>query len=238
MVALLRQRHPELWLSVSATTRAPRPGEENGVHYFFHSQESFQQLVDQSGLLEWASFAGNCYGTPRQPVEERLAAGVPVLLEIELEGARQVRQSSPDAFQIFLRPPSFEELERRIRGRGCGAPTLQTRAGAEKFGTHRDCSGAPAGPPRVQSPKAPARQQPSAPPPADAGFHSNCPQSWPTPTGRFDPPAAESSPGCGRSSERRSPHQDAAHGWWLRPTTTARGGVDAAGPPRCLCPPH
>ena len=118
LVGLLRQRHPELWLSVSATTRAPRPGEENGVHYFFHSQDSFQQLVDQSGLLEWASFAGNCYGTPRQPVEERLAAGVPVLLEIELEGARQVRQSSPDAFQIFLRPPSFEELERRIRGRG------------------------------------------------------------------------------------------------------------------------
>ena len=107
LVGLLRQRHPELWLSVSATTRAPRPGEENGVHYFFHSQDSFQQLLDQSGLLEWASFAGNCYGTPRQPVEERLADGVPVLLEIELEGARQVRLSSPDAFQIFLRPPSF-----------------------------------------------------------------------------------------------------------------------------------
>ena len=118
LVALLRERYPQLWLSVSATTRAPRPGEQEGVHYFFHSQESFQQLVDQSGLLEWASFAGNCYGTPRQPVEERLAAGVPVLLEIELEGARQVRQSSPNAFQIFLRPPSFEELERRIRGRG------------------------------------------------------------------------------------------------------------------------
>ena len=118
LVSLLRQRHPELWLSVSATTRSPRPGEENGIHYFFHSQESFQQLVDQHGLLEWATFAGNSYGTPRQPVEERLAAGVPVLLEIELEGARQVRQSSPDAFQIFLRPPSFEELERRIRGRG------------------------------------------------------------------------------------------------------------------------
>jgi guanylate kinase len=118
LVNLLRQRHPELWLSVSATTRSPRPGEENGIHYFFHSAESFQDLVAQQGLLEWASFAGNSYGTPRQPVEERLAAGVPVLLEIELEGARQVRRSSPNAFQIFLRPPSFEELERRIRGRG------------------------------------------------------------------------------------------------------------------------
>ena len=85
LVNLLRQRHPELWLSVSATTRSPRPGEENGIHYFFHSAESFQDLVAQQGLLEWASFAGNSYGTPRQPVEERLAAGVPVLLEIELE---------------------------------------------------------------------------------------------------------------------------------------------------------
>ena len=127
LVAKLRQRHPELWLSVSATTRAPRRGEENGIHYFFHSRNSFQQLVDQNGLLEWATFAGNSYGTPRQPVEERLAAGVPVLLEIELEGARQVRQSSPDAFQIFLRPPSFGELERRIRGRGTDSEEAITR---------------------------------------------------------------------------------------------------------------
>ena len=118
VVNLLRQRHPELWLSVSATTRAPRPGEENGVHYFFHSQESFQQLVDQSGLLEWASFAGNSYGTPREPVEDRLKSGVPVLLEIELEGARQVRQSFPEAFHVFLRPPSLQELENRLRARG------------------------------------------------------------------------------------------------------------------------
>tara|TARA_B100002051_G_C16673645_1_gene605913 strand:- start:740 stop:1252 length:513 start_codon:yes stop_codon:yes gene_type:complete len=118
VVNLLRQRHPELWLSVSATTRLPRPGEENGIHYFFHSQESFQQLIDQSGLLEWASFAGNSYGTPREPVEERLKSGVPVLLEIELEGARQVRQSFPEAFQVFLRPPSLQELEDRLRARG------------------------------------------------------------------------------------------------------------------------
>ena len=118
LVTLLRQRHPDLWLSVSATTRSPRPGEQQGVHYFFHSQESFQALVAAGGLLEWASFAGNIYGTPRQPVEQQLAAGVPVLLEIELEGARQVRRSWPEAFQIFLRPPSLAELERRIRGRG------------------------------------------------------------------------------------------------------------------------
>ena len=118
LVALLRERYPELWLSVSATTRPPRPGEEEGVHYFFHSQESFQELVASGGLLEWATFAGNSYGTPRGPVEQQLSAGVPVLLEIELEGARQVRSTSPDAFQIFLRPPSLDELERRIRGRG------------------------------------------------------------------------------------------------------------------------
>ena len=121
LVALLRERHPELWLSVSATTRPPRPGEEEGVHYFFHSQESFQELVASGGLLEWATFAGNSYGTPRGPVEQQLSAGVPVLLEIELEGARQVRRSFPSGFQIFLAPPSFSELERRIRGRGTDA---------------------------------------------------------------------------------------------------------------------
>jgi len=120
-VARLLQRHPELWLSVSATTRAPRAGELEGVHYFFHSRDHFDALVREGGLLEWAEFAGHCYGTPRQPVQERLAAGSPVLLEIELEGARQVRRNLPDAMQIFLAPPSLEELERRIRGRGTEA---------------------------------------------------------------------------------------------------------------------
>ena len=118
LVARLLERHPQLWLSVSATTRAPREGEQDGVHYFFHSRESFDQLVSAGGLLEWAEFAGNCYGTPKQPVMERLELGTPVLLEIELEGARQVRRSFPSGFQIFIKPPSFEELERRIRGRG------------------------------------------------------------------------------------------------------------------------
>ena len=118
LVKLVLERNPSIWLSVSATTRSPRDGEQDGVSYFFHSRARFDALVAEGGLLEWAEFAGNCYGTPRRPVEDQLAEGRPVLLEIELEGARQVRRSFPDAFQIFLAPPSFEELERRIRGRG------------------------------------------------------------------------------------------------------------------------
>jgi guanylate kinase len=112
------QRHPHLWLSVSATTRSPRAGEEEGRHYFFLSREAFERQVAAGGFLEWAEFAGNLYGTPRAAVQERLDAGRPVLLEIELEGARQVRRSFPDGFQVLLRPPSLQELERRIRGRG------------------------------------------------------------------------------------------------------------------------
>ena len=118
LVHLLLERNPKIWLSVSATTRSPREGEQDGLSYFFQSRERFDALVSDGGLLEWAEFAGNCYGTPRAPVEEQLSTGRPVLLEIELEGARQVRRSFPDAVQIFLAPPSFEELERRIRGRG------------------------------------------------------------------------------------------------------------------------
>lgn len=118
LVGKLLQRHPEIWLSVSATTRAPRQGELEGSSYFFLSREHFEQQVAAGGFLEWAEFAGNLYGTPRRPVEEQLAAGRPVLLEIELEGARQVRRSFPSGFQVFLKPPSFAELERRIRGRG------------------------------------------------------------------------------------------------------------------------
>ena len=118
LVKLLLERHPQIWLSVSATTRAPRQGEEEGRSYFFLSRQAFEQRVSEGGLLEWAEFAGNLYGTPRQPVEQQLAQGRPVLLEIELEGARQVRRSFPSGFQVFLEPPSFEELERRIRGRG------------------------------------------------------------------------------------------------------------------------
>ncbi len=118
LVSRLLAHHPQIWLSVSATTRAPRQGEQEGVNYFFFSRERFEQQVQEGGFLEWAEFAGNLYGTPRQPVEQHLAAGRPVLLEIELEGARQVRRSFPAGFQLFIKPPSFEELERRIRGRG------------------------------------------------------------------------------------------------------------------------
>ena len=118
LVARLRERHPDLWLSVSATTRAPRAGEEEGRHYFFLDRAAFERQVATGGFLEWAEFAGNLYGTPRAAVQERLEAGRTVLLEIELEGARQVRRSFPAGFQVLLRPPSFEELERRIRGRG------------------------------------------------------------------------------------------------------------------------
>ncbi|MBD2422635.1 guanylate kinase [Cyanobium sp. FACHB-13342] len=118
LVQRLLAHHPEIWLSISATTRSPRAGEVEGEHYFFLSREAFERQVAEGGFLEWAEFAGNLYGTPRQPVEAQLAAGRPVLLEIELEGARQVRRSFAAGFQIFVEPPSFAELERRIRGRG------------------------------------------------------------------------------------------------------------------------
>ncbi|MFO7628008.1 MAG: guanylate kinase [Prochlorococcaceae cyanobacterium] len=118
LVARLLERHPRLWLSVSATTRAPRSGELDGQHYLFLDRGRFEQQVAAGGFLEWAEFAGHAYGTPRAPLEAQLAAGRPVLLEIELEGARQVRRSFPEGFQVFIKPPSFEELERRIRGRG------------------------------------------------------------------------------------------------------------------------
>lgn len=118
LVSQLLDRHPQIWLSVSATTRAPRSGEVEGRHYTFLGRGAFERQAAEGGFLEWAEFAGNLYGTPRQPVEERLALGRPVILEIELEGARQVRRSFPAAFEVLIRPPSFAELERRIRGRG------------------------------------------------------------------------------------------------------------------------
>ena len=114
----LLRRHPALYLSISATTRSPRPGEVDGQHYYFISRKMFQQMVDRGELLEWAEFAGNYYGTPRQPVEDQIQQGRSVVLEIELEGARQVRQSYPKALQIFILPPSIAELENRIRRRG------------------------------------------------------------------------------------------------------------------------
>ena len=119
--------HPEVWLSVSATTRAPRPGEVDGVHYFFVSREDFEGMVERGELLEHAEFAGNAYGTPREPVLDRLGAGTPVLLEIELQGARQVRASMPEALLVFLAPPSWDELVRRLVGRGTEAADVIAR---------------------------------------------------------------------------------------------------------------
>ncbi len=118
VVAAVRERFPHVWVSVSCTTRAPRPGEIDGVQYRFVDRPRFEAMIAAGELLEYAEFAGNLYGTPRAPVLERLEAGVPTLLEIELQGARQVRQSMPDAQFVFLAPPSWAELERRLAGRG------------------------------------------------------------------------------------------------------------------------
>ncbi|WP_396448045.1 guanylate kinase [Actinomadura sp.] len=127
VVAEIRRSHPEVWLSVSVTTRAPRPGETDGVQYYFVDDAGFDRLVAEGELLEWAEFAGNRYGTPRRPVEERLARGEPVLLEIDLQGARQVRASMPEARLVFLAPPSWEELVRRLTGRGTEPPEVIER---------------------------------------------------------------------------------------------------------------
>lgn len=121
VVAHMRQQHPEVWLSVSATTRHPRPGEQNGIHYHFVDSDEFDKLIANGELLEWAVFAGNRYGTPRSAVQEKLERGEPVLLEIDLQGARQVRESMPEAQLVFLAPPSWDELVRRLTGRGTEA---------------------------------------------------------------------------------------------------------------------
>ena len=114
----LLTHYPQVWLSVSATTRPPRPGERHGENYFFLDRQSFMDQVAQGEFLEWAEFAGYAYGTPAGPIRSRLRAGQTVVLEIEVEGARQVRRHLPTAVQVFLRPPSMATLEERIRGRG------------------------------------------------------------------------------------------------------------------------
>lgn len=118
IVRSLLARHPELYLSISATTRNPRPGEIDGKHYYFVSQEEFKQMIEVGQLLEWAEYAGNYYGTPRDRVEEQIDLGRSVLLEIEIVGARQIKQTFPQTLCIFILPPSVSELERRLRGRG------------------------------------------------------------------------------------------------------------------------
>ena len=107
-----------IWLSISATTRKPREGERDGENYYFLKEEKFKQMIEQNLFLEWAKFAGNYYGTPLSSVNERIKKGFVVLLEIEVEGAKQIKEKFPNALSIFLLPPDKAELERRIRNRG------------------------------------------------------------------------------------------------------------------------
>lgn len=124
----LLEKHPEVYLSVSATTRDPRPGEVDGIHYFFWSPERFDDAVKDGDMLEWALVHGrNRYGTPRSAVEAARAEGRAVILEIDLEGARQVRASMPDARFVFLAPPSWDVLVERLVGRGTESPEEQER---------------------------------------------------------------------------------------------------------------
>jgi guanylate kinase len=118
VIAAVRRQHPEIWLSVSVTTRAPRAGETEGVEYHFVDQAEFDRMVAAGELLEHDAHMSASYGTPRAPVEAQLAAGGSALLEIDIEGARQVRAAMPDAHLVFLAPPSFDELARRLTGRG------------------------------------------------------------------------------------------------------------------------
>ena len=118
LIRALRERVPELDLSVSATTRKPRPGETNGVDYWFLSDEDFLSRVDAGAFVEWAEYSGRRYGTLREELETRLNQGTPVVLEIEVQGARQVRETMPEAVQIFIAPPSEEALRTRLVGRG------------------------------------------------------------------------------------------------------------------------
>lgn len=112
------RKQKDVYFSISATTRQPREGEQDGVHYFFLTREQFEQKIGENGFLEHAEFSGNCYGTPVAPVDAHLEQGKDVILEIEVQGAMQVHEIRPDAVRIFLAPPSYAELENRLTGRG------------------------------------------------------------------------------------------------------------------------
>lgn len=118
LVAHLLHQVPDAWLSVSATTRAPRKGEEDGVHYYFVTRDQFMQMAEAGELLEWAEYSGNCYGTPLASVLDHVNAGKQVILEIDVQGAFQIRDKIPEAHLVFIEPPSMEVLEQRLRGRG------------------------------------------------------------------------------------------------------------------------
>jgi guanylate kinase len=122
LIRLLRERVPELALSVSATTRAPRPGETQGEDYWFLSDEEFDRRIAAGDFVEWAEYSGRRYGTLREELERHTSGGRPVVLEIEVQGARQVRRTLPEAVQIFIRPPSDEALHDRLVGRGTDQP--------------------------------------------------------------------------------------------------------------------
>ena len=116
-IAAYIRKHGSFWVSISSTTRKPRPNEKDGIDYFFLSEDEFDAEISKNHFLEWAEFAGARYGTPREEVEKKLAAGVNVLLEIEIEGAKQVKAHSPEAILVFLEPPSWEELVSRLERR-------------------------------------------------------------------------------------------------------------------------
>lgn len=118
LVKRLLEKYDNYALSISATTRSPREGEENGVEYFFHSREEFEELIAQDALIEYAQYVGNYYGTPKVYVEKQLEAGKDVLLEIEIQGALKVKEKFPDTLLLFVTPPTAVELKRRLEGRG------------------------------------------------------------------------------------------------------------------------
>jgi guanylate kinase len=129
IVAALRERLPDLFFSVSATTRAPRPGEVDGRDYFFVGDAGFDRMIGRGELLEWAEIHGGLQrsGTPREPVEQALADGRPVLVEVDLSGARAVKAALPESISVFVEPPSMDELERRLRSRGTETPAQFAR---------------------------------------------------------------------------------------------------------------
>ncbi len=123
LIRSLLARHPALQLAISATTRRPRPGERDGVDYHFLDPADFDRLIAAGEFVEHAEYAGNRYGTLRRELDQRAAAGAPVLLEIDLQGARQIRDALPEAVQVFIAPPTFDELRARLEGRGTDDPT-------------------------------------------------------------------------------------------------------------------
>lgn len=141
VVSRLMEADPTLYFSVSATTRAPRAGEADGVHYHFLTREKFQEWIDAGDFLEHAQFVGNFYGTPRRYVDEAMDQGRDVLLDIEIQGAEQIHQKRPEAVRIYIAPPSWEELERRLTGRGTeDGEKIRSRLarGREEFAAARD----------------------------------------------------------------------------------------------------